>query len=29
MSRIADQTSLAAARVWSSDRMVAIGYFPP
>jgi hypothetical protein len=29
MSRIAYQTSLAGARVLSSDRMVAIGHFPP
>jgi hypothetical protein len=29
MSRIADQTSLAGARVLSSDRIVAIGHFPP
>src|SRR5579872_2085933 len=28
MPRIADQTSLAGARVLSSDRMVAIGLFP-
>jgi hypothetical protein len=28
MSRIADKTSLGRARVLSSDRMVAMTYFP-